>query len=258
MKAQASFISRGCGTILSIGCACLLLLSASEDHVIAASPRHTENHPSTPRRVVAFTKHPLPTAALIPVPGQSQLPELPNGCEVTTLSMLLAAMAHPVDKLTLAKEEPTDPTPVVYDAHHRIVYWGDPNRGFVGKVDGHPGYGIYHRPIVALLNRILPGKAIDLTGRPFTDLLAMVAHHTPVMVWTTTSFRPTSDWITWKSPDGPVRATFLEHAVLLVGYNRTKLFINDPLDGSVAKAVDRAPFIAAWRQLGRQAVTVSR
>ncbi|MCL6600278.1 MAG: C39 family peptidase, partial [Alicyclobacillus macrosporangiidus] len=88
--------------------------------------------------------------------------------------------------------------------------------------------------------------------------LATVAHQTPVMVWTTADFQPTSDWVTWNSPDGPVRATFSEHVVLLVGYNSTQLFVNDPLDGAKAKPVNRQAFIAAWEQLGKQAVTIER
>ena len=39
----------------------------------------------------------LPKQVLIKVPAQSQLPQLKNGCEVTTLSMLLAAVGHPIN-----------------------------------------------------------------------------------------------------------------------------------------------------------------
>jgi uncharacterized protein YvpB len=154
--------------------------------------------------------HTNPPSVSLDVPAQHQLPELLNGCEVTSLSMLLTAVGHPIDKLTLAKEEPVDPTPIVYGPDQSISFWGDPNKGFVGKEGGSPGYGIYHGPIVALINQILPGKAVDLTGHSFTDLLGVVAHQRPVMVWTTADFQPTSDWVTWNSPDGPIHATFSE------------------------------------------------
>jgi uncharacterized protein YvpB len=212
-----------------------------------------ENETSSPQ-----AENPPPPSASLDVPAQHQLPELPNGCEVTSLSMLMTAVGDPIDKMTLAKEEPVDPTPIAYGPDGSISSWGDPNKGFVGKVNGYPGYGIYHGPIVALINKILPGKAVDLTGHPFTDILGVVAHHRPVMVWTTADFQPTSDWVTWNSPDGPVHATFSEHAVLLVGYNSTQLIINDPLDGAKSKPVNRQSFIAAWQQLGRQAVTIQR
>jgi uncharacterized protein YvpB len=192
------------------------------------------------------------------VKAQSQLPELHNGCEVTSLSMLLTAVGHPVDKMTLAREEPVDPTPITYGPDGSIRFWGDPNRGFVGRVDGTPGYGIYHGPLVHFLKTRLGVQAVDLTGHPFDDILTYVAHGTPVMVWTTSTFKPTDDWITWQSPDGPVHATFWEHAVLLVGYDADHLYVNDPLDGAQAKPVNRQSFLAAWKQLGEQALSIQR
>jgi uncharacterized protein YvpB len=56
----------------------------------------------------------------------------------------------------------------------------------------------------------------------------------------------------------PSMRRFRNHAVLLVGYNSTQLLINDPLDGAKSKPVNRQSFIAAWQQLGRQAVAIQR
>ncbi len=78
------------------------------------------------------------------------------------------------------------------------------------------------------------------------------------MVWTTATFKPTSMWETWNSKEGIVRVTMEEHAVLLVGYDQTQLFINDPLNGTKAEPVNRQQFIAAWKQLGKQAVTIKK
>lgn len=139
-----------------------------------------------------------------------------------------------------------------------VVSWGNPNVGFVGSVTGHAhlGYGIYHGPLDALLNTMLPGRAEDMTGDPFTQILDHVAHGVPVEAWTTITFQPTTDWVTWQSPEGPVRATPLEHAVLIVGYTPTSVIINNPYTGQANEAVNRADFIAAWQELGKQAVTV--
>ncbi len=206
----------------------------------------------------------LPVRALLHVPAQNQLPALPNGCEVTSLSMLLTAVGHPVAKETLAAEQPTDPSRPAFapsgdgdNDFHRVTRWGDPERGFVGDVDGF-GYGIYHRPLATLLDRVLPGRARDLTGQPFTAVLRQVAAGIPVVVWDTSTFAPVHDWVTWQSPDGTVRATQYEHAVLVVGYDAGHVYVNNPLTGAAAQAVPRAAFEAAWRQLGGQALTVRR
>ena len=199
----------------------------------------------------------LPAKALIQAPLISQLPALYNGCEVTSLAMLLQFEHINVTNLTLAKQINRDPTPLVTSADGDIISWGNPNTGFVGSISGRePGYGVYHGPIAALLNRYLPGQALDLTGSSLATILATVASGRPVIVWTTINFQPVSDWITWQSPTGPVRATMTEHAVLLVGYDNTDVYVNDPLTGELNQ-VSQSAFRTSWIDLGRQAVTVA-
>ena len=223
-------------------------LTRAQVHAATPSP---SPHPS---RLPAH----LPRAWLLDVPAENQYPLLPNGCEVTSLSMLLGAVGHPVSPLTLARLLPYDPTPRVLAPDGAIVSWGNPEVGFVGSIwNAQDGYGVYHRPIVRLLNRILPGEAVDLTGRPFRTVEAYVAAGRPVMVWTTITLRPTHNWVTWQSPEGPVRATLEEHAVLIVGYDSTQVLIDNPDGGLKAQAVPLSPFLASWRQMGQQAVTVA-
>ena len=242
--------------------------------LIKTTARPTERpHPRVKKPVAqtqpAPTDPPVWTAPAsydMTVPGQAQLPQLQNGCEVTSLSMLLTAVNHPVSKMTLAAEQPTDPTPAVLKTIPgfkgnpilEVVSWGNPNVGFVGSVEGGSqlGYGIYNGPLDHLLNQILPGQAEDMTGDSFTQILDHVAHGVPVEAWTTVDFEPTNDWVTWQSPEGPVTATPMEHAVLIVGYTPTTVIINNPYTGQANEAVNRSDFIAAWTQLGSQALTV--
>lgn len=243
---------------IMLGLAALRVLYVSgQTKAAQAMPPQTGLSHSPTSAVRPPGSSPLPSRALIQVPVISQMPQLPNGCEVTSLSMLLTAIGHPIDKLTLAKEMPKDPTREVLSAAGSIIFWGDPNVGFVGNVYDQPlGYGIYHGPMTHFVNQLLPGRAIDLSGKPFTDILRYVANGTPVELWDTSTFHPTTHWVTWQSPEGPIRATMDEHAVLLVGYNATTLFINNPLTDDRAEAVNRQSFLAAWKQLGEQALTV--
>lgn len=200
---------------------------------------------------------PLPPAALVNVAPLDQYPELPNGCEVTSLAMLLDFVGHPYSKVALAKMMPVDPTKRVMGSGWHIKYWGNPNVGFVGQVTRkYDGYGIYHGPMFRFLNRLLPGRAVDLTGDRFRSILTWVARGMPVEAWTTTTFAPTHYWVTWQSPQGLVHATPYEHAVLIVGYDTTQVFVNNPLTGAKAEPVNRARFVQSWIQLGRQAITV--
>lgn len=170
--------------------------------------------------------------------------------------MLLHAAGKPVGKMELTKRMPKDPTPLQRRGRD-VIAWGNPNVGFVGDITGRtPGYGVYHGPVAKLLREYLPGKAVDLSGSSsFDPVLRYLDAGSPVLAWTTVRFVPVSAWDIWQSPSGAVRGTFQEHAVLIVGYEKDKLYINDPLDGTKAKAVNRSSFVAAWEQMGRQAVT---
>ncbi len=234
----------------------------------ASARRAATTSPRPPAGVAARKATPAPASddvpqsgtALIDVPTQSQLPALPNGCEVTSLSMLLGFAQRPVDKLVLARTQDTDRGQPVFAGTQHDFYgisrWGNPNDSFVGRVDGRYGYGIYHRPLARLLDRQLPGRSDDLTGRPFSEVLARIRQGTPVVLWTTTTFRPPSRWVTWATPNGPFRATQAEHAVLLIGYTPGRLVIDNPLSGQ-RESVQAAPFLVSWQQMGQQALTVT-
>lgn len=194
---------------------------------------------------------------LIRVPAIHQHPGLPTGCEVTSLAMLLQAMGKPVDKMRLSKQMHHDPTPIRYDAAGKIAFWGNPSVGFVGKMDGSAkGFGVYHGPVASLLNQHLPNMADDMTGQPFDAVLEKIDLGKPVVVWTTVPLQPTNLWSGWNTNQGPIRMTWNEHAVLLVGYGPKTVYINDPFDGTAAKRVDRNTFEKSWIQLGKQAVSV--
>ncbi|WDL96217.1 C39 family peptidase [Alicyclobacillus sp. ALC3] len=204
------------------------------------------------------TSSPLPASTMLQVPAQNQLPQLPNGCEVTSLSMLFTAVGHPVSRFTLADEIAKDPTPLVKNSSGTIIEWGNPNVGFVGNM-AKIGFGVYHGPIAALINQILPNRAVDLTGQSFDTILRTVAAGTPVEVWTNQYFTPLPEtaFITWQSPTGPVHTTFYEHVVLVVGYDAEHIYIDNPLGGIQSQAVNRQQFIASWKQMGSQAVTIA-
>jgi uncharacterized protein YvpB len=267
-----------------VGGLALVVLAVATTGVMAErhwlAPASHRRVPATERRPVARpvrvrpprapetpVEVPLPAAVTLHVAAQSQLPALPYGCEVTSLSMLLAYAGHPVNKLTLAAEAPrTTVAPVLktIPGFHgnplmEVTYWGNPNVGFVGSMTGRNGalgYGMYNHPLVELLNRVWPGHAVNLTGDPFSTVLRYVAGGTPVEVWTTIDFQPTTEWVTWQTPEGPVTITPLEHAVLVVGYTPTAILVNNPYTGEAAEPVSRAQFIASWQQMGSQAVTV--
>ncbi|WP_242035318.1 C39 family peptidase [Mesobacillus harenae] len=194
---------------------------------------------------------------LLDVQVVSQMPELPRGCEVTSLAMLLHHAGSPVDKLSLAEQVRKDPAP--YKLKAGTVIFGNPNIGFVGNMYTYtePGLGVYHKPIFDLGEQYLPGRMQDLTGSDFQDLKIHLSDNRPVWVITNTSYKslPEADFQTWQTPSGKVKITFKMHSVLVTGYDNEYIYFNDPLTGIKNRKAPISDFEESWVQMGRQAVT---
>jgi uncharacterized protein YvpB len=149
----------------------------------------------------------------------------------------------------LPRSRPTDPRTNAGGA----MVWGDPQRGFVGRVTGGGpagGYGVYEKPILELARRYVAPE--DLTRRPVAVLLERLRHHRAVLAWVGLSAGTARRWVT---PGGrTVAADLGEHAVLLVGYQHGSLVLIDPLNGS-RETISPKSFAGIWRRLGRRAIS---
>ena len=50
-------------------------------------------------------------------------------------------------------------------------------------------------------------------------------HGIPVIVWTTIDYNQPYKWVTWDTPIGPFKTTYSEHAVVLVGFDETNVYL---------------------------------
>lgn len=198
------------------------------------------------------------TKVLLNAPLIKQMPELPRGCEVTSLAMLLQFSGVHVTKMALAEKIKKDPTP--FSKEDGEVYFGNPNTGFVGDIYSFkkPGYGVYHSPVAILARHYMGKQIIDLTGQSFQAVLDELAEGEPVWVINNTHFAPLPKkyWETWETPEEPVKISYQEHSVLVTGYDKKYIYFNDPLAGIKNRKVDRHSFIDAWNQFGNQAISI--
>ncbi|MCP3771822.1 C39 family peptidase [Paenibacillus sp. MZ04-78.2] len=199
-----------------------------------------------------------PKSVLLEAPHIRQRPELPSGCEVTSLAMLLQFYGVNKSKMDLVPEMKKDPTPIRYNKNGSIAYWGNPNTGFVGEVTGAAkGFAIYHTALFELLKDYVP-TAQDMTKEPFSKLEDQLIQGIPSVVWTTINYKVPDKWVVWDTPIGPIETTFMEHAVLLVGFDEQYVYVNDPLAGQSNKKIDKEAFIATWDAMGRQALSYTK
>lgn len=185
-----------------------------------------------------------------------QYPELPRGCEVTSLAMLLQYYEIKVNKMELADKIKRDPTP--YQKTEDGIYFGNPASGFVGDMYSleNPGYGVYHKPVAELARHYAGEQVKDFSGGYFFEVLKHLSEERPVWVIINTTYKklPSSQFTTWQTPSGEISITRKEHAVVLTGYDDKYIYFSDPL-----KKEKKAPiesFEEAWVQMGKQAITI--
>lgn len=194
---------------------------------------------------------------ILDAPLISQLPELPRGCEVTSLAMLLADAGVKADKMQLAEEVKKDPTPMT--SQNGKTHFGNPHVGFVGDMYSfnNPGYGVYNEPIFELAERYLPGKVENITGESFDSVLNKIKEDKPVWIIINATFNVLgeNEFKDWDTPSGPISITYREHSVLVTGFDEEYIYFNDPLTGIKNNKSNKHNFIAAWEQMGKQAIS---
>lgn len=170
--------------------------------------------------------------------------------------MLLQHAGVTISKMQLAGEVKKDRDHLVKLHEGDVVRWGNPNHGFVGDITGKSrGYAVYVKPMQDLLEKHLPGRSVNLTGKPFASIVAQIYRDKPVIIWTTVHFNTPRVWDIWRHGNEQIKGTREEHAVLLVGYDERYLYINDPLTGIKSRKIDKNPLLASWNALGKQALS---
>lgn len=186
----------------------------------------------------------------------SQLPEYKNGCEATSLTMLLNYAGVKVDKSTVVSKMKRDTTEVKYDGRGNILEWGDPRIGFVGDVTGaKPGYSIDPVALKSVVEEYLPGKSLDLTGCEFYKLQDILYTGRPIVVWTNKTFEEPKVSYTWTSTLGKISAFKNQHAIILTGYDENNFYYNDPLTGEKNASISKEVFKKVWIAMGSKALS---
>lgn len=184
-----------------------------------------------------------------------QNPELPTGCEITTLTMLLNHIGFDVDKETMAVEYL--PKGEYRASDFRKVFVGDPHSIYA--------YGCYSSAIVTAAEKYLEDsdegdewEIFNITGCTADSLYAAVDNGNPVAVWATIDMNKPYTGRSWKVKETGETVTWTaqEHCLLLTGYDVEKqvVYTNDPMRGETE--YDMELFEKRFRQLGSQAVLI--
>lgn len=186
------------------------------------------------------------------VPLENQMPDLPNGCEVTSLSMLMNYYGIKVSKNELA--ETIQHVDSFTDGGK---YRGNPHQGFVGHMTiANAGWCVYNEPLYNVARKYT-SHIENITGSDFLSLLKLVSTGHPVMIITTTTFNKVNNMQTWDTNTGKVNVTPSSHACVITGYSKPKkvVYVNNP-HGYKNQPVNWKNLQASYNQQGRQALYI--
>ena len=181
-----------------------------------------------------------------------QNPELPNGCEVTSLAIVLNHLGFSISKGALAdgflpqgRIGSTSP----YDA-----YIGNPR-------NKDASWYCYSPVIVKCANGYLATqgtdrRAEDLTGSDFDQLLIELDRGNPVIFWATTYMNSPSYGSDWVINGRHYVRHWNLHCMVLTGYDTEQDlgYVADPLRGNVTYSLSRAKL--RYEQIYSQAVVI--
>ena len=171
-----------------------------------------------------------------------------NNCETAALSMALrGAASQRALQSALPQAMPPDP-----QQGARGTIWGDPNVGFVGRVEGG-GFGVFEQPLVRLGAQHDPGTAA-VRATTFDGVLDRVRAGHPVVAWT--GLGPSAPW-SWRTPAGRfIAADRSHHTVVIAGVGPRGVTVHDPWTGA-SSIVSATSLEEGWERLGRRAVVTS-
>ncbi len=200
---------------------------------------------------VRLPERPVEAHARLPIVKQRYR----NNCETAALSMLLTARDKRVGQAALQRRLPADGPLDPQRRGEGLPLWGDPRKGFVGRVQGGGtagGYGVYEGPVRRLASRYGVELKSLSSVTPSGVYRRLLSGH-PVMAWVGLSDGP---YMTWRTPDGArITGNFGEHTVVLTGIDRDGLDLNDPLTGRRERWT-RDHFETLWSRLGRRALSI--
>lgn len=211
------------------------------------------------RLAVSLVAPPQGATRMIAVPFHRQEHSL--SCEIASLRSALLALHIDVPEYLLFTALPMDDTPKRVSSSGDMT-WGDPDRGFVGNINGKmpsTGYGVHAPPIVEMAKHYYVDAAQIRADDAAALIRAVDAGH-PVIVWFPIGSDPRP--MSWRTPDGRlVQAALYEHTAVVNGYRADanggieEIHLVDPLTGERSEPWDE--YIRRTAMLGNQAVVLS-
>ena len=190
-----------------------------------------------------------------------QYPELPTGCEITAMTMVLHYYGYQVDKVTMALDYMPKTEAEFYRSEDGRLMGPDLENYFVGDPTEDSGYICGTGAIVTAANRYLTDvgsnlKAAAMKNAQPEELYDLIDQGTPVVIWCTINMEDRAETDGWYREDG----TYMEwstndHGAVLIGYDEDTVTVADPIYSRIT--VSREQFEKIFAERGGQCVILT-
>lgn len=191
-----------------------------------------------------------------------QNPELPTGCEITALTMLLNHYGYQVDKTIMASEYlPTTAYYTYYGSDGRM-YGPDLENYFVGDPFSELGTVCGAGAVVVAANRYLEESGSTMCAKNITGcspqwLYQYVSKGNPVLVLVTIGMEDRYSTIGWYTENGDyVDWSTNDHGSVLIGWDEDEVTIACPILG--IETYSREQFEKVFIERGSKAVVLCK
>lgn len=190
-----------------------------------------------------------------------QYPELPTGCEITALTMVMNYYGYQVNKVTMALDYMPKVQVEFYRSEDGRLMGPDLENFFVGDPTEETGYICGTGAIVTAANRYLADVGSDLTAAAMKNvqpekLYDLIDQGIPVVIWCTINMEDRAETDGWYREDG----TYMEwstndHGAVLIGYDEDTVTVADPIYSRIT--VSRDQFEKIFAERGGQCVILT-
>lgn len=199
--------------------------------------------------------------AYIPIKKLMQNPELPNGCEIVSLTAILNYYGYTVSKTTMADKYLPKQS---FSWKQGKRFGSDPYKAYAGDPRSKTGgWYSFAPPIVKASDNYMEMqknkmKAKDISGSSKEELITYLGNGVPIVIWVTLDLnKPTLNSHWYLSDTGKYYKAYTNlHAVVLKGYKEGKVHVMNPLKGQVEYNLNT--FFKSYEEMGKHALILEK
>lgn len=182
-------------------------------------------------------------SVILNVPYISQYPDLPLGCEATSLAQLLQFKGINVSKTTIAKEMKKSPNK-------------NPSLGFVGSpYKNEPGIfqAIYPEALVSTAKKYRSNSE-DITGASVKTIEKELRNGNPSVIWMSSNLVTPQMGYWYENTKDQIWVNKNLHVMTVTGVDDDNFYITDPAKGKYS--VSKTKFESIYNKIGKKALVV--